>query len=131
LNDDPSDPIEAALRGGDDFDTCLKHLRRAAAEGERLAQGPGGKFFNGIRLADFRSNLNQAVNALAATRPTHRCGGCRGAGSERCGGCRGAGCERCEQAGCRPKRRPPLPRKSLSDAGSGVVAGVATPPRRR
>ncbi|MGH7135816.1 MAG: hypothetical protein ACREHD_08760 [Pirellulales bacterium] len=91
-----TDPIEAALGCGGAFDLCLLHLRRVAAEGERLAQGPGGRFLNGIRLADFRSNLSQAAIAIAATRP-----------SDRCGRCQGAGCEQCEQAGwlCPGKRR--------------------------
>lgn len=94
--DEPADPIEAALRCGDAFDACILHLRRVEREGERLAEGPGGRFFNGIRLADFRQCISQAVNAVAATRP-----------SDRCSGCNGAGCERCEQAGwlCPGKRR--------------------------
>lgn len=95
-NEDPSDPIEAALRCGEAFDACILHLRRVQAEGERLAQGAGGTFFNGIRLEDFRTGLNRAVTAVAATRP-----------SQRCGGCDGAGCDRCEQAGwlCPGKQR--------------------------
>lgn len=93
---EPADPVEAALRCGNDFDTCLKHLKRVAAEGERLAAGPGGRFLNGVRLDDFRQHLRQAAYAISATRP----GG-------RCGACHGAGCERCEQAGwtCPGKQR--------------------------
>ena len=95
-HDNPTDPVDAALHCGNAFDACILRLRRAADEGERLAQGPGGRFLNGIRLADFRSNLSQAVNAIAATRPSHRCGRCDG-----------GGCDYCEQAGwlCPGKQR--------------------------
>jgi hypothetical protein len=94
--DGPSDPIEAALRCGEAFDACLKHLQHVAAEGERLAAGPGGRFLTGIRLDDFQRNVRQAAVAIAATRPSHRCGRCHG-----------AGCELCDQAGwlCPGKQR--------------------------
>jgi hypothetical protein len=75
-------------RSGEAFNACLLHLRRVASKGERLADGPGGRFLNGIRLADFGTHLDWAALAIAATRPSHRCGRCNG-----------VGCDYCEQAG--------------------------------
>jgi hypothetical protein len=85
---EPDDPVAQALKCQQAFDACLTLVRRVAREAERLATGLGGRFLNGIRLAELRTHLSQAAETFAATRPSHRCGGCNG-----------AGCAQCEQAG--------------------------------
>ncbi len=85
-DDLPADLVAAALGCAGAFDLCISKLRRLQEEGERLAKGPGGKFFSAFRLSEFRTSLMQAADALAATRPSQRCGQCAGPGCKSCDG---------------------------------------------
>ncbi|HVA45835.1 MAG TPA: ParB N-terminal domain-containing protein [Pirellulales bacterium] len=78
------DRVQIALSAAEKFDRCLVALKKLAMAVEHLALVPGGNYLRALRLDDFRTNLRQSADYLAAMRPSGRCDLCGGDGCQFC-----------------------------------------------
>ena len=83
-----TDPIEVALRFGDDFDEVIRKVQGLQSDFENLQRFQGGGWLDDARIQELKARRDNLVAVLKDCKPAGRCPHCEG---KKCKACRNLG----------------------------------------